>query len=297
MRVDTVDTDLNTDAEVVFFVSSSGHCSLDCRYCIINPIVKHNPSLTYEDLKFLIDKFKKKAYFAFSGKGDFFAGYKKTENLLAKLLEHDVEVTLDINGVMIHEFPVLPASSLNKIRLINLTMHYNALKEKNALRVWKNNAKILIEKKGDNMLLGFIISSPERDLWDEALTFFENDIFNLTGKKVTLIKDVNIPYEQSENDIRKLNAKYGHFIEEVCEFDFSTRFKNVDHVICPAGKTYYRIWNDGRVEGCPNISELGNAGNVKERVIHVRDQSFLCSQPNYCDCSAIEWLGKMEYEE
>jgi len=107
---------------------------------------------------------------------------------------------------------------------------------------------------------------------------------------------VNIPYAQSESDVEELKNKYGHFIEEVYEPDFSESFKTVDRVICPAGKTYFRIWNDGRIEGCPNISELSHAGNVKDRVIHVREHSFLCNQAKYCDCFTIEWLGKMEYE-
>jgi len=300
MRIDTINTasglNTNTDAEVVFFASSSGHCSLDCSYCVVNPIVKHKPSLNYEDFKFLMKKFQKKIYFAFSGKGDFFAGYKKNEKLLAKLLEHDVEISLDINGVMIHEFPTLSVSALNKIRLINLTMHYKTLKEKNALKVWKKNAEILIEKKGDDMLLGLIMSLPEQDLWDEALTFYKNEIFSKTGKKISLIKDAMIPYEQSDPAISELINKHGYFIEQVCAFDFSETFAGIDHVMCPAGKTFFRIWNDGRIEGCSYIPELRNAGNAKDRIIHINDKGFLCNQPKYCDCYTIEWLGKMRYK-
>jgi hypothetical protein len=76
--------DIQTDCEVAFFVSSSGHCSLDCSYCIVNPIVKHQPTLNFGDIEFLLDSTGKKAFLAFSGKGDFFAGYKKKRKVIGK---------------------------------------------------------------------------------------------------------------------------------------------------------------------------------------------------------------------
>jgi len=124
--------------ETLFFVSSSGHCSLDCSYCVATPVVKHKPSLVYDDFKFLLEHFAGKVFFIFSGKGDFFAGYKKNDRLLECLLKHEnLSMALDINGVMIHEFGVLSAIQLQKIRHINLSMHYSQLVANNALLAWE----------------------------------------------------------------------------------------------------------------------------------------------------------------
>jgi MoaA/NifB/PqqE/SkfB family radical SAM enzyme len=78
--------------------------------------------------------------------------------------------------------------------------------------------------------------------------------------------------------------------------DFGKAFEGLASVLCPAGEDYFRIWNDGRVEGCPYIPELANAGNVKERRLVRRAAHFRCSTPRFCDCNNIEALGKMRYD-
>ena len=67
-------------------------------------------------------------------------------------------------------------------------------------------------------------------------------------------------------------------------------------VLCPAGQAYFRIWNDGRVQGCPNlpgVAALYDGGNIKERRITIQPAPFQCNTPKYCDCHVIEALGKM----
>ena len=54
--------------ETIYFVSSSGHCNLDCSYCVIQPVVKHQPSLNYDDLAFVLERTPGKVFFIFSGK-------------------------------------------------------------------------------------------------------------------------------------------------------------------------------------------------------------------------------------
>ncbi|MEO5344516.1 MAG: hypothetical protein H7842_14520, partial [Gammaproteobacteria bacterium SHHR-1] len=74
-------------------------------------------------------------------------------------------------------------------------------------------------------------------------------------------------------------------------------FADRPQVLCPAGKSYFRVWNDGRIQGCPNladVSELLDCGNAKERRLHIRPQPFLCNSPRYCDCHVIDALGKMQ---
>lgn len=288
---------MNTDCEVVFFVSSSGHCTLDCPYCIIDPIAKHELSLNCGDIDFLLDTFQKKAFIAFSGKGDFFAGYRKSDQLLKAVLEREVEIALDINGVFIHDFPELSPHQLDKIRFMNLTMHYQQLREKNLLRVWAENARVLVEKKGEQMLLGTIVSPLLTDCWEDAFLFYEREIFGETGKQVVLVKDINRTFsEADENKLLALRDRFSDSVERIHHEDFAGMFEGCNRVFCPAGKGYFRIWNTGDIQGCPNIPELAHCGNVKKREVFVRDTPFCCSEMFYCDCAIIEGLGKMGRE-
>jgi hypothetical protein len=71
--------------------------------------------------------------------------------------------------------------------------------------------------------------------------------------------------------------------------------KEFDHVSCPAGQTYFRVWNDGSIEGCPNVEGLRHSGNVKQRVFQRRSEPFTCTDVRYCDCYHIASAGKMVY--
>lgn len=290
-----------SNCDVVFFVSSSGHCSLDCHYCIVNPIVKHKPSLDMSDFAFLLDSFPgKRAFLAFSGKGDFFAGYKKKDRLLDQLLDRDVEIGLDINGVMLHELPELSPHKLAKIKSVNLTLHYEAMMAKNSLKAWAENARVLVDRihaRGTEMLLGTIISPTVEAQWEESLRYYEEQVFKPTGKKIVLIRDVHRPLgEEAEKHLTELEKTFEPMIERVHQENFAANFAAYKNVLCPAGQEFFRVWNDGKLEACPYIPELRDAGNIKDRVIRVREERFRCFQPRYCDCNVIARLGKMGYE-
>jgi MoaA/NifB/PqqE/SkfB family radical SAM enzyme len=282
--------------ETILFVSSSGHCNLDCSYCVISPVVKHNPSLTYEDFRFIYDSIGGKVFFIFSGKGDFFAGYPKSDQLLAKLLDLDnVGVALDINGVVIHCFDSLSPSQLTKIRHLNLTFHYRQLLQHKALKVWKQNALTMLRKAdGKDFFVNIILSPPERDLWEDALDWYEVNIFAEYPKKLVLINDVNIPLAQAdERVVSRLHDRFGQMIQSTRRGNFESVLKEFDHVSCPAGQAYFRVWNDGKIEACPNIEQLKNSGNAKERTFLPRSEPFHCSNVRYCDCYHIASAGKM----
>ena len=70
--------------ETIVFASSSGHCNLDCSYCIISPIAKHQPSLSYDDLRFVLDQLNGRVFIIFSGTGDFFAAQRRYDLLLTR---------------------------------------------------------------------------------------------------------------------------------------------------------------------------------------------------------------------
>lgn len=283
-----------TNADFIFFMSSSGHCSLDCSYCIVNPIVKHQPSLTISDINYLLDTVGGKSALLFSGKGDFFTGYKKGENLLAALLERNVDVALDINGVIIQEFPIISDLAVAKIKHINLTMHYVQLLQKKALTIWKQNAKLIIQRqRWESFLMNTIISPQEIDFWDESLSFYDINIFKETGQKIVLIRDAKYWNASFEPLLDNLKNKFDYMIAETREVNFAKIFLNSNNVLCPAGKEYFRVWNDGKIEGCPYVGELSDCGNVRDRTFVPRKKLFHCTQPGYCDCSHIKRLGKM----
>lgn len=291
---------LKTDCAVVAFFSSSGHCSLDCSYCIINPIAKHEKTLDYEDLSYFLAAVGKKAFLIFSGKGDFFAGYRKNDRLLEKILRHDVEIALDINGVMLHEFSELPAAQLNKIRHVNLTMHYRQLSEKGALNAWRDNALLLLEKLGEEceLFMGFILSPAERPWWHDALEYYKQEVFAASGRKIVLVKDIHGDFMPGDEKlIAELELGYPELIEHVHQENFSARFSDYPYVICPAGVNFFRVWNDGKVEGCRFVPELADCGNLKSRTFHSRKNYLRCTDARYCECNTIAELGKMKYPE
>lgn len=300
---------VRTDCKSVFFISSSGHCSLDCVYCIINPVVKHQPSLNFEDIRFLVDSVGNRSLLAFSGKGDFFAGYKKNDRLLESVLSLDVEVALDVNAVMIHEFPEIADELLRKIRYVNMTMHYRQLKDKNALAVWKKNVEIVIRRMRavgvlqentsadeEGLLVDFVASPLEASLWNEALDFYRENIFAVTGQKLVVVRDVNIAFDSDYGSrFDALCERYDDMLKYSHSEDFAAKFAKYPYVDCPAGVDYFRVWNDGAIEGCPYIDERKQCGNVKERKFVRYEKNFRCSTPKYCDCSLIAMIGKMDY--
>ena len=289
---------VDTTCGTVVFCSSSGHCQLDCSYCVVNPVIKRNPSLTYEDVEYFLGQVGTSVFFIFSGKGDFFAGSAKKDRFLGRLLAHDVEVALDVNGLLLQEYPELPDASRRKVRYVNLTMHYEQIRRKNAEALWASNARTLFGLHEGTLNLNTILSPLERGTWEESLVFFEREIFGPTGRKVTLVSDCDRAFseeERAEHD--RLRERFAPMVEETYSADFEGAFAGRGAVLCPAGRSYFRIWNDGRVEGCPWIGELGGLGNLKERRFSPRPAPFRCTTPRFCDCYDILKLGRMGFED
>ena len=290
-------TRLATSCDVVVFCSSSGHCQLDCDYCVVHPVIKRNPSLTYDDLAWFLGEVRQRVLFMFSGKGDFFAGYAKRDRLLDRLLDHDVEVALDINGVLLQEYPEIAPEKLRKIRYINLTMHYRQLREKRVEKVWVENARTILEKHGGELLLGTILSPLGDDQWDEALEFYEREIFRPTGQRMWMIRDCERPSSAGQEE--KLAAPRGALRPDDRALPHGGPGEGV------RGSRPCSVRRGGTISasGTTDASRAvrtspssANAGNVKERRLARREAHFRCSTPHFCDCNNIEALGKMRYD-
>jgi len=276
------------------FCSSAGHCQLDCEYCVASPVVKREPSLTYDDLRFLLEELEPPVGLYFSGKGDFFAGYAKRDRLLDRVLDHDVLVGLDVNGVLLNEYPELPEEKLAKVRDVNLTLHYVQVRAKRVEKAWVANAKTLLRLHAGSLLVGTILSPPLSDTWEEALAFYRTSVFEETGRRIWLIRDTNVDFSPSEEErLAGLADRHADMVEKEHRDDFSAPFAGLPEVECPAGRNYFRVWNDGRVDGCTWVDGLGRMGNVKERRLERRDGPFRCGTARFCDCWIIHNAGLM----
>lgn len=284
--------------ETIVFASSSGHCNLDCSYCVVQPVAKHQPSLTYEDLRFVLDSLGGRVFFIFSGSGDFFAGYRQRERLLARLLEHDnVRVALDINGVSVHCVDELSATQLGRIAHVNLTFHYKQLVAHRALQVWLDNAlSLLCKLDGPDFHLNMVLSPAEHDLWEEALTWYAANVAAPTGKRLVLINDVNRPFDEiHEASLQRVHSRFAEVIRSVRRGNFEALFDTFDRASCPAGQAYLRLRNDGRIDACPNVAQLQSIGNAKLRTLRLRSDPFECRDVRHCDCYHIASAGRMVF--
>jgi len=282
----------NTDN--LFFMSSSGHCGLTCPYCLIKPVAKNEPSLNRDDFQFLFENFKNQTNgFIFSGKGDFFASYQRKDQLFRYILEHDVEVMLDINGQFLQECRDLPREYFGKIKEINITMHYHQLKEKTILNDWEKNVKFLYEANPEIIKINTIMSPPLQHLWEEALLFYGEHVFPDTGIKLLLISDVHMTStgtfpEESNGQLKILLQRFPFSYvlgePEVMNPDFDEQLIDGKSMKCPAGQKYFRVWNDGTVQGCMPNERLSFLGNLKNREISINTKPTVCSNTHHCDC-------------
>ena len=169
-------------------------------------------------------------------------------------------------------------------------MYYQQLKANNLLDRWKNNALKIIELKQHQLILGTILSPKVKDYWHEALEFYKKEIYIHTHQKILLIRDILIMFSpEEESALQKLITDFSPMISDIYE----TPFGENKNVLCPAGSTYFRVWNDGTFSGCPYMDQLKDMGNVKGRNIKTKELLFPCNQPGFCDCEAINSLGKM----
>jgi hypothetical protein len=278
----------------LFFMSSSGHCGLTCPYCLINPVAKNEPSLNRDDFQFLFDTFKnQKLGFIFSGKGDFFASYQRGDKLLSFILDHNVEVMLDINCQFIQECREISRGQFDKIKEINITMHYHQLKEKKILDSWVKNVRFLHKMCPEVIKINTIMSPPLVHLWEEAIEFYKKNIFSDTEIKLLLICDVHVTStgqfpSENEKYLQELLARFPFAYvlgdPEVMNPDFDEQLPPGQSVRCPAGQRYFRIWNDGTIQGCLPNNNLSFLGNLKRREFSINKKPTICSDTHHCDC-------------
>lgn len=271
----------------VFFATSSGLCNLKCSYCITDrPSINNN--LTVDDFAFIFDHFGDNIYFVFSGIGDFFCGYPKKDYLLSFLLKHDVNIYLDINGVDIKELGDPDLHGKEKIDMINVSYHYGAMKRQNLLKQWVRSMQKIQHNKYSYDIK--IVASPdEKDILEEAITFYAHEVQPFTGQKLILVPDGMVDLKPQLPELNRIADEHNGAVmlfgrQSVYKGD---RFPEGLSLPCAAGSRYFRIFNNGDIIPCELFANniQSKLGNLKKRDVMNFRRDVSCSYSKLCDCS------------
>lgn len=271
----------------VFFATSSGLCNLKCSYCITDrPSINNN--LAVDDFAFIFKHFGENVYFVFSGIGDFFCGYPKNDYLLRFLLEHDVNIYLDINGVDIKELGDPDLEGKEKIDMINVSYHFGAMKRQNLLKGWVSSIR-KIQTNNYNYDIKMVASPSEKDILEDAILFYANEVQPITGQRLILVPDGLIDLQTQLPELNGIADMHNEVVmllgrQSVYKGD---RFPEGLSLPCAAGSRYFRIFNNGDIIPCELIGNniQSRLGNVKRREVMTFNRDVLCSYSRLCDCS------------
>jgi len=274
----------------VFFATSSGLCNLKCSYCITGrPSINNN--LAVDDFAFIFDHFGENIYFVFSGIGDFFCGYPKKDYLLRFLLKHDVNIYLDINGVDIKELGDTDLEGKEKIDMINVSYHFGAMKRQGLLKQWVSSIR-QIQDGNYNYDIKVVASPNEKDILEEAITFYAHEVQPFTRQKLILVPDGMVDLKPQ---LPELNRIAGAHPEAVMFFGRQSVYRGDClserlSLPCAAGSRYFRIFNNGDIIPCELFANniQSKLGNVKKRDVMTFRRDVFCSYSKLCDCS---WAG------
>ena len=277
-----------------FFVSNSGICNLRCPYCITNrPLVEEN--LSKDDFAYIFKYFGENIFFVFSGIGDFFCGYKKRDQLLRFLLQHDVIISyLDINGVEIHELGDPDLKGKEKIDLINISYHYGTMKELKVINRWVNSIKKIHENMY-NYEIKMVVSPLEKDRWHEAILFYCQEIYPTAKKKLILCPDTLVNLETQYDELTEIAEFYKDTVDIYKrERIFRGRhLSSTEALPCPAGSRYFRVFNNGDIVPCELLAGYSNIilGNLKRKEFTTFKRDVYCNFTGFCDCGWATNLG------
>lgn len=275
----------------VAYINSSGMCNLNCEYCFTNNNKAH-ASITKADFDFLIESYGESFLLCFSGQGDFFSGYKKSDRFLEHVLSHDVRVYLDINASLVHELFEIREQDLAKIVHYDISFHYETMKEKNILDQWADNVRALGSRVApEQWHVKGIISMRQLERLHEKIRFYADKIYPGTQKKLTLALDDfdNSIYQKPV--IKLINSIIEKYPDAVVQQQFASRESREDttsqrylqatqqQTMCPAGALYFKIGIDGEVSPCNKLKkDLGiTLGNLKTRKLGFLCQLIPCS--------------------
>ncbi len=283
------------NAAKVFYVNTTGVCSLACSYCFTNEAKQHS-SLDRSDFDFLFSYYGENIYFVFTGVGDFFAGYKKSDELLRHVLSHDVQVYLDFNGVLIHELPDLDATQRDRLGRLDISYHYAAMKKRGTLDRWLENiVRISKRFQPEKYDIKAIVALAEMDLWSEMLLFYKKFAHPFTRAPLRLVLDQYDPLlrdEQVRAEVtRVLAAVPGPFLlpagmENNFRIQTNDYYRGEEASACLAGQRYFKVDCLGHILPCTEIWSRTHCflGGLKQRRAGYLEEGPACRQINYAAC-------------
>ncbi len=294
----------------VIYANTSGVCTLQCPYCFTNQL-KGKDCLGKRDFEAIFRLLGENIFFIFSGVGDFFAGYRKSERLLEYILAHDVSLFLDFNGVLVHELPEIAGAHLDKFRFLDISFHYSAMKEKNLLDLWTHNAAAVSRTlPHDRLIFKTIFTRREMELWPEILQFYESKVYPLTGKPLSIALDDFDPDIRDRAVVTLLNKLIQVVGEPVQQNLFTPRRSRTEakalHSVftektariarCPAGTRFFKIGGNGSIAPCNYLKDEKKItlGNLRQGVIDLLPAPVSCQPLRGPGCL---WNWDQKYPE
>jgi MoaA/NifB/PqqE/SkfB family radical SAM enzyme len=279
------------EAQKLITVNVAGKCNLKCPYCFIGRRIPMH--IDKSDFSYIFDTFGENIHFIFGGIGDFFCGYEKSDRLLEYILEHDVTIQFDFNGVLLHELPELPPAMLDKIQVIDISFHYSAMKRAGVLRDWIKNVRAIARLfPSDRYYVKMILSLKDMELWSEAIGIFDKMIYPYTKQDLLIHLDAYDPHLR-QRDI------YNQTIAILKNFDHLNAPGTLEIVDpaavgyfgpmsqkCPGGSRIFKVENTGQVKVCNDTWSRGmfDLGNVKRRDVLALNGDIVCPSVNNASC-------------
>ena len=162
-----------------------------------------------------------------------------------------------------------------------------------------NNVHWILEHLSHAWILIGSVFDPALEVeWGAQLDFYRRTIFEPTGKPLQPIRNLRHAYTpEQEARLDAILARHPELVEPAFTNDYGELFRSMvasrpdGTVACPAGQRFFRVWNDGLVQGCAHKPELDRIGGLKERILNERSAPFSCNTPDHCDCCLPALLG------
>lgn len=275
----------------VAYINSTGICNLKCDYCFTNNN-KAPMSLSNAEIDFLFESFGDNFLLCFSGQGDFFAGYRKQERFLEHILQYNVKLYLDFNGVTVRELLELEGSQLDKILHFDVSFHYESMVQQGVLAQWVNNISGLAEMVPPSRWhVKAIVCMCHLESLHEKVAYYAASVFPRTGKKLQLVLDDFDNTVFSPPVVKLVNAVMARFPEAVEQHRIEPKThdaptKNQEfcrpvssELLCPAGSLYFKINLNGDVLPCNKIGAERHLilGNLKRRELGFLPRLIPCA--------------------
>jgi sulfatase maturation enzyme AslB (radical SAM superfamily) len=286
----------HTNSRKVLRINSSGLCNLDCPYCFTNH-AKKAASMSNGDIDFLFERLGEDILFIFTGVGDFFAGYQAEQRFLHNITQHNAELFLDANGVILHEFQHLSEDNMEKIRFFDVSYHYSTMKNKKLLERWADNMTIIADRMAPSrFIIKTIFAFPEMEIWKDILEFHAKHVFAATGKKLTIVLDEFDTRMQNKAVLKMVNTLISLYSDSVVpkeyvptaakgqtHYEMATSLSQNEPCNCPAGSRYFKIDVDGNILPCDLTGGfLADRkvvlGNTKKRQLFYLKNEYQCAQ-------------------